>query len=548
QRRQVEGVEHGIRALNGETKWLSVNAAPLLDEHGQLHGAVASFRDVTERKLAEERQGRMAAVVQMSPDAIVIVDVAGKIIYANSAMARMCGLNAQADVIGTNAVDWFASPDEARAISQETLEKGSLGHWECQGLDKQGRRIPVEISTTVMRNNLGEITGFAAIIRDITARKRVENALRESEYKLRSIIERSPSSIVLCDERGVIIKWNAAQERVSGMGQEEALGRLMWDVAFQMAPQERRTPQAFERIRAMMQSLLSDGQAPWPRQAHEQVIQRPDGTRCVVETHVFPIETDKGFMLCSITHDVTARVQTEKKLERYAAELKRSNRDLGQFASVISHDLREPLRMVSSYLELLERRYRAALDEQALAYIAYAADGAGRMHEMIQALLRLAQVETHGGAFTPTDLETTLVRVCQALERAIEEAGAEVTHDALPTVMADEAQLAQVLQNLIANGIKFCRADAPPRVHVSARQEDDEWLFSVADNGIGIDPQQGGRIFEIFQRLHTREEYEGAGIGLALCQRIVERHGGRIWVESEPGAGSTFYFTLPCAD
>jgi PAS domain S-box-containing protein len=225
--------------------------------------------------------------------------------------------------------------------------------------------------------------------------------------------------------------------------------------------------------------------------------------------------------------------------------LARSNTELDQYAYVISHDLQEPLRTVTNWLHLLEKRYRGEMDEKADKYIDHAVDGAERMQEMINALLELSRVGTRGEAPAPTDVEAVIERTLKVLKRAIEETEAEVTHDPLPTVMADEAQLAQVFQNLIANAIKFRREGVPPRVHISAEQRGDEWMFSVADNGIGIDPDQAERIFQIFQRLHTREEYEGTGIGLALCKRIVERHGGRIWVESEPGTGSTFYFTLP---
>jgi PAS domain S-box-containing protein len=239
------------------------------------------------------------------------------------------------------------------------------------------------------------------------------------------------------------------------------------------------------------------------------------------------------------------RQQAEEEIEHYATELKRSNEELEQFAYVISHDLREPARMVKSYLELLDSRYQGQLDEKADMFIYHAVDGAKRMQEMINALLDLSRIGTRGEEPVPTDAEAVLKRTLNVLERAIEETEADVTHDPLPTVMADKAQLAQVFQNLVANAIKFRREDVPPRVHISAEQEGDEWLFSVEDNGIGIDPKQADRIFQIFQRLHTQEEYEGTGIGLALCKRIVERHGGRIWVESEVGQGSTFAFTLP---
>jgi light-regulated signal transduction histidine kinase (bacteriophytochrome) len=257
-------------------------------------------------------------------------------------------------------------------------------------------------------------------------------------------------------------------------------------------------------------------------------------------------DVEVAALLADFSWEIVERKRTEEEVERYAVELERSNEELEQFAYIASHDLREPVRMVKGYLGLLEKRYRDQLDEKAGRFIDYAVEEAERMQEMIQALLDLSRVDTSGEEPTPTDTELLLERTLRLLERASEDAAAEVTHGPLPTVMADEVQLAQVFQNLVANAIKFRREGVPPRIHIAAEQEGNEWVFSVADNGIGIsDPEQAERIFQVFQRLHTEEEYEGIGIGLALCKRVVVRHGGRIWVESEMGKGSTFYFTLP---
>ncbi len=238
------------------------------------------------------------------------------------------------------------------------------------------------------------------------------------------------------------------------------------------------------------------------------------------------------------------RKRAEEALAQKAQELARSNADLEHFAYVASHDLQEPLRMVTSYLQLLERRYKDRLDADARDFIAYAVDGATRMQALINGLLSYSRVSTRGKSFEPTDGTVALERVLANLKVAIEESDAVVTYDHLPTVMADEVQLTQVFQNLIGNAIKF-RSDRRPEIHVGAEYRGGEWLFSVRDNGIGIDPQHFERIFKIFQRLHSHEEYPGTGIGLAVCKKIVERHGGRIWVESQPGEGTTFYFTIP---
>jgi light-regulated signal transduction histidine kinase (bacteriophytochrome) len=253
--------------------------------------------------------------------------------------------------------------------------------------------------------------------------------------------------------------------------------------------------------------------------------------------------------------DITERKRVEAELARHrehleelvlqrTEDLARSNRDLEQFAYVASHDLQEPLRAVAGFVSLLRQHYRGRLDEKADSYIDAAVDGATRMQTLIGDLLSYSRVGTKGRALEPTDAGAALKDALTNLRASLEESGAVVRVDPLPIIQADAVQLTQLFQNLIANAVKF-RSDQPPEIRIGARREPDAWWFWVRDNGIGIDPQYTERIFMIFQRLHTRRAYPGTGIGLAICKRIVERHGGRIWVESQPGQGATFYFTLP---
>lgn len=246
----------------------------------------------------------------------------------------------------------------------------------------------------------------------------------------------------------------------------------------------------------------------------------------------------------SLKIEVEERKRVEEHLRQTARHLARSNRDLEQFAYVASHDLQEPLRAVSGCVQVLKRRYQGQLDERADELITHTIDGASRMGSLINDLLEYSRVGTRGQDFRPTDCKIALRKALENLEVALRESKAVVTHDELPVTEADETQLTRLFQNLIGNAIKF-RREAPPRVHVGVRRDDGDWHFSVTDNGIGIAPEYFERVFTIFQRLHTRIEYPGTGVGLAVCKKIVDRHGGRIWVESEPEKGSTFHFTIP---
>jgi signal transduction histidine kinase len=256
-------------------------------------------------------------------------------------------------------------------------------------------------------------------------------------------------------------------------------------------------------------------------------------------------EKGRTVRIGGVLHDITARKQQEAELRKLLAELKRSNEELEQFAYIASHDLQEPLRMVASYTQLLAQRYKGRLDQDADDFIGFAVDGATRMQRLINDLLVFSRAGNRGQPLTRIASQEAYDDALRNLTLTINDTGAVVTHDPLPSLHADAGQLVQLFQNLVGNAIKFHQPDVPPHVHVTARLAADEWIFSVADNGIGIAPQYHERIFVIFQRLHSRRKYSGTGIGLALCRRIVERHQGRLWVESAEGRGTTFFFTMP---
>ena len=248
--------------------------------------------------------------------------------------------------------------------------------------------------------------------------------------------------------------------------------------------------------------------------------------------------------MLGLVRDITQRRLMEEELRERTESLERSNKELEQFAYIASHDLQEPLRMVASYTQLLSKRYKGKLDSDADDFINYAVGGANRMQMLINDLLDYSRVGTRGKEFVITEFDTVMKKTLGNLKKAIEESDAKVTIDPLPSLMVDGGQIGQLFQNLISNAIKF-RDNEPPQIHISSEKNENKWTFSVRDNGIGIDPEYSSRIFEIFQRLHSKEEYPGSGIGLAICKKIVERHGGNIWIESEPGKGTSFYFSIP---
>ena len=334
----------------------------------------------------------------------------------------------------------------------------------------------------------------------------------------------------MVDRAGVIMLVNRETERLFGYTREELLGQsielLVPEPLRGNHPGHRGNFHAAPRARAM-----GAGRDLYGR--------RKDGTEVPVEIGLSPVEIEGDFFIVASVVDISARKEAD-------AELRRSNEELERFAYVASHDLQEPLRTVTSYVQLLARRYDDVLDDAGREFIAYAVDGAKRMQTLIQDLLAFSRVGTRGGAMEPIDLEPVVGATLDGLGAAIAESGAEITRDALPSVLGDEAQLRQLFANLLGNALKF-RGDERPRVHVGARRRGARWELTVRDNGIGIEEEYFDRIFVIFQRLQLREAYPGTGIGLALCKKIVERHGGRIHVESTPQVGSTFYFTLLAA-
>ena len=572
----VPGVyEYRIRRPTGEVRIVETSAVAI--KYDGQPAALAALRDITERKQAEEEIVRLASIVESSDDAIIGETLDGVITSWNWGAQRIYGFSA-ADVEGAH-ISVLDSPDRQDDVQHilATIRDGQhVDNYETVRRRKDGDLIDVSLTVSPVKNASGEIVGASTIARDITQRKQVEEVERRRSQELATLfsVANMLAQTGHFDEKVSHVLENLAQisqaDHVSLRVPDKSEQGLRAVAAAGPATQESSTGllsytdsvagTAFQRgepvivndypahplasplgIERGVKSLIS-----LPVKAGGQPI-----AIVIIYSRVPGFFTpDRIRFLSTVVGGLGTLLENARLhevVEQRADELARSNAELEQFAYVASHDLQEPLRMVSSYVEILAEEYQGQLDDNADRFIGYVVDGANRMKELIDDLLLFSQVDTQGKPFELTDCNVILQQVITNLEPAIQDSGTTVTQDTLPAVVADTTQLAQVFQNLVSNGLKFSGGNSP-RVYISAENRTNEWVFSVKDNGIGIAPRYYERIFRMFQRLHHKSEYPGSGIGLALCHKIVRRHGGRIWVDSVLGAGSTFYFTIPVAE
>jgi PAS domain S-box-containing protein len=533
------GIELNALRKDGSEFPIEIMLSPLESPEGTL--VTAAIRDISVRRNAEkvlaQMEGKYRGLLEAAPDAMVVVNQVGEIVLLNLQAEKQFGYRRD-ELLGqkvTNIIpEGFAErlvADDLRSAEDALAQEIGTGI-ELTGQRKDGSEFPIELMLSPLENAEGTLV--TAAIRDITMRRNAEKHLAQMEGRYRGLLEAAPDPMVVVNQGGEIVLLNLQAEKQFGYRRNELLGQKVTNII----------PQGFaERLIADGLRSAEDALAQQIGTGIELSGRRKDRTEFPIELMLSPLGGAEGILVTAAIRNISVRRSAEAHLLQKVEELNRSNEELGQFAYIASHDLQEPLRMVASYTQLLSRRYKGKLDADADEFISFAVDGATRMQRLIQDLLAYSRIGTKGKDLLDTSSEVALKTALSNLRGAIEESGALVSHDPLPNVMADETQLVQLFQNLVGNAIKY-QNPGTPRIHIAALNGGKQYRFSVQDNGLGIDPQYFERIFGMFQRLHKREEFAGTGIGLAICKKIVERHGGQISVESQPGMGSTFRFAL----
>lgn len=521
-------LEFNIVGLQGAVRHMETHAVPLRYFETSIV-QLAITRDVTERKRAERDGLLLSAIVDSSDDAIISKNLDGIITSWNKGAERLFGYAAD-EVIG-KPVTILIPPDrldeEPKILSR--LKLGDrVDHFETVRRRKDGSLLDISLTISPVKDKQGSIIGASKIARDITERKRAERALFASEQKFRQLADAMPQIVRAARPDGHLDYYNERWYGFTGFNRD-TFGDASWEPILH--------PDDLERCRESWHGAVESGMPYrieyrfWDRQEARwrwfmgRALPVCDAEGCIV----------KWFGSCTDIDD-------QKRVED---DLRRANEDLEQFAFSASHDLKEPVRTVKIYTELLSRRYAEWLDGEALEFVRFIRSGAARMETLVSDLLTYTQVTKFDKPAEITDADKVLEAVLGNLAGAVSESDAQITAGPLPLVRMHGAHLHQLFQNLIGNAIKYRAPKRPAVVHVAAERQNGNWLFSVRDNGIGIEPEYKERILGLFKRLHTSDEYSGTGIGLAICQRIVDRYHGRIWVESEPGEGSTFCFNLP---
>lgn len=476
----------------------------------------------------------LSAIFNLNPDAIALTRASdGKFIECNQKFLDQIGYSRD-EVIGNTSLELkLYSSKKRQDYVEQIRSENSLYNFEVKLRRKDGTFIYNLYSAQFIT-----LEGEKIILnmgKDISNLKNAENELLQSEGRFQSVLDNSLDVIYRFNLQTGIYEYMSPAIRTLNYEPEELMSMSNDEVMSRVHPDD------LQGLVSDLSSINDKGEG-----ISEYRFKGKDGKYRWWSNQMVIINDRNGKPLYrdGFVRDVSQRKKDEKKLLRTMAELKRSNQELQQFAYVSSHDLQEPLRMVTLFSQLLKKRYKNRLDDDADEFIGFIVEGAQRMNLLIDDLLTYSRVTTHAKEFEMVDLEKVLDGVLATLYVSLKENKVTLTHDSLPMVYSEPSQMGQVFQNLIANAIKF-KGSNKPEIHISARRDDKKWIFKITDNGIGIDPDHQEQIFDVFKRLHPREKFPGTGIGLSICQKIIKNHGGQIWVKSEPGNGSNFYFTIP---
>lgn len=554
-------IEYRFRGKDQIYYWWCNHIVVVNDSQGQPLYRDGFVKDITDQKLAEDALRRQAELIELSFDAIIVGQLDGIIENWNRGAVELYGYT-KTEATGQPIYKLLSTkfPVPWQEISDELID-GGIWEGELKHLSKDKREVTVSSRIQLIEKDDGSKI-FLETNRNITERKIAEEFLESERELLQNVMNGAKNShLVYLDKDFNFVRVNKAYAKTCGYTVEEMIGKNHFDLYPHLENE------------AIFRHVVETGESV---EYHDKPFEFPDQPERGVtywDWTLSPVKVNNAVdgLIFSL-YETTERKKAQKEIQRILEKEKQlteelqvsneeliniqdelsnavekleiSNKELEQFAYVASHDLQEPLRMVSSFTQLLERRYKNQLDDDADDYIYYIVEGAQRMKELIDDLLAFSRLNTQIKEFEVVNMGTAVNNVISYLRTYIDEVNADVTCDPLPIVRGDPTQIMQLLQNLIANGIKF-HGDDPPRIHVSAVEKGDRWLIGVRDNGIGINASYQKQIFNVFKRLHPNSEYPGTGIGLSICKRIAERHNGKIWVESEPGKGSTFYFTLP---
>lgn len=526
---------------SGTVNHLSFHARDTREAH-RLAEELRRARDDLEKRVAERTaelrhsETLYRTLAEAAPDIVMVISTEGEIVYANQRAAFFFGKNAE-ELIGQPVIRLFP-PEAGQRLwkrIRQVVQSGQALAFESKNTF-HGVSFWLDTILVPVRDEENHLTHVLGVSRDVSRRKQIEEDLYRSRHMLQLILDHIPQRVFWKDTHLRYLGANRAFLQDAGLSSaEELIGKLDTDLPWKANAAQY---QADDR------AVIKSGEE---KLGYEEPQTRPDGRTLWLQTSKIPLRERDGhvFGVLGTYEDITEIKRAAQSLAALNAELARSNAELEQFASVVSHDLQEPLRMIASFTQLLERRYGGQMDERGRKYTGYIVQGTQRMQQMIHDLLAYSRVSTHARPLVAVDCKRLVEQVIFNLQVTLQESGGRVEVSPLPVVMADEPQLFQVFQNLIGNALKFRRDGVPPLVQVSASREAQAWRFAVKDNGIGIDPLFKDRVFNLFQRLHTPDEYPGTGIGLALCRKIIRRHGGEIWFDSAPGQGSTFFFTIP---